>query len=159
MLPSMKVLVWTLSGLALVVLGPALAAASCSCACVEQQARPICSNSLEIAPPCPANVCPLATPMNPAPPAYPAANPPTRSRRALPGPAGLQCPHRTKRMATTLLISRHRLGFPWRHNMHRRGSLPAVNAQRREFLRTTGFSGQRCFSSRVSPNFPGMRYC
>ena len=62
---SLKMFVWALGGLALVVLVPALAAASCSCACVDGQAKPICSNSLEIPTPCMASVCPLVAPTNP----------------------------------------------------------------------------------------------
>ncbi len=68
MQPSMKMLASALVGFALVVLVPTLAAATCSCACVEGQAKPICSNRLEIPPPCPETVCPLVTPMNPPTP-------------------------------------------------------------------------------------------
>ncbi len=77
---SLKILTWVLVGLALVVLLPTLAAASCSCACVGGQATPICSNSLEIPPPCPATVCPLVTPANPPTP------PPTQPQTLSPDP-------------------------------------------------------------------------
>ncbi len=50
------------------------AAASCSCACVDGQPRPICSNSLEVPTVCPPTVCPMT--MAPTQPAQPAATSP-----------------------------------------------------------------------------------
>ncbi len=61
----LKFLMWMMFPAASLLLAPGPVAASCTCACVEGQVKSICSNSLEIAVPCPPTVCPLSTPANP----------------------------------------------------------------------------------------------
>jgi hypothetical protein len=80
-------LVWAMVALAAVVFTPAPAAASCACACVDGQAKPICSNPLEIAGSCPSTVCPLATPANPI-------LPPPTSPQTLPSNPAERCTDR-----------------------------------------------------------------